>query len=47
MGLINSQEDENIEIAKEMLSLGLDIDQICEVTKLSKEAVIKIAMENN
>ena len=46
MGLINSQEDENVQIAKEMLSLGIDIEQVCEITRLSREAVEKIAKEN-
>ena len=47
MGLINSKEDENIQIAKEMLSLGIDIEQVCEISMLSKEAVEKIAKEGN
>ena len=46
MGLINSQEDENVQIAKEMLSLGIDIEQVCEITRLSRETVEKIAKEN-
>ena len=46
MGLINSKEDENVQVAKEMLSLGIDIEQVCEITKLSREAVEKIAKEN-
>ena len=47
MGLINSKEDENVQIAKEMLTLGIDIDQVCNLTKLSKEAILKIAEEIN
>ncbi len=46
MGLINSKENENVQIAKEMLSLGIDIEQVCEITKLSKEAIEKIIQEN-
>ncbi len=46
MGLINSKEDENVQVAKEMLSLGIDIEQVCEITKLSREAVERIIQEN-
>ena len=43
MGLVHSQGNENVEMAREMLELGLDIDQICQITKLSKEEVEKLA----
>ncbi len=45
MGLLHSEENENEELAKEMLTLGLDIEQICQITKLSKEEVEKLAEE--
>lgn len=42
MGILNNQENENTELAKEMFDLGLDIEQICKITKLSKEEIEKL-----
>lgn len=47
MGLLNSKENENVELAKNMLELGIDIGQIAEITGLSKEEVIKILNGDN
>lgn len=46
MGLLHNKENENIDLAKQMLNLGLDIEQICEITKLSKEEIEQIINEN-
>ncbi len=47
MGLVHSQNEENIIIAKELLSLGIDVEQICQVTKLTKEEVLNLANNNS
>lgn len=47
MGLLNSKENENVELAKNMLELGIDIGQVAEITGLSKEEVIKILNGDN
>lgn len=46
MGLLHNKENENIDLAKQMLSLGLDIEQICEITKLSKEQIQQLLKED-
>lgn len=46
MGLLNSQENENIDIAKNMLAIGIDIDQVCQLTNLSREEIERIIEEN-
>ncbi len=46
MGIINNQDEENTKLAKEMLTLGIDIEQICQITKLTKEEVEKLAKES-
>lgn len=45
LGLIHNKENENVQLAKEMLSLGLDLDQICQVTNLKKEELQKLLDE--
>ena len=45
MGLIHNKENENVQLAKEMLSLGLDLDQICQVTNLKKEELKELLDE--
>ena len=47
MGLLNSKENENVELAKNMLDLGIDIEQVAEITGLSKEEVVKLLNGNN
>lgn len=47
MGLLNSKENENVELAKNMLDLGIDIEQVAQITGLSKEEVIKILNGDN
>lgn len=47
MGVIHNKENENIQLAKEMLSLGIDLDQICQVTHLQKEELQKLINETN
>ena len=46
MGLLNSKENENVELAKNMLDLGIDIEQVAEITGLSKEEVVKLLNGN-
>lgn len=47
MGLIHNKENENVQLAKEMLSLGLDLDQICQVTHMEKEELQELVDETN
>ena len=42
MGLLNSRGKENEDLAKNMLELGLDIEQISKLTGLSKEEIGKL-----
>ena len=44
-GKIEGAKEKSIEIAKEMLKKQIDIDLICEITKLTKEEVEKITKE--
>ena len=44
-GRIEGAKENSIEIAKEMIKKGLDINLISEVTKLSKEEIEKIVKE--
>lgn len=41
----NGRLEEKIEIAKELLKIGVPIDQIVQATKLSKEKIEKISKE--
>ena len=41
----SGRKEEKIEIAKELLKIGVPIDQIVQVTKLSKEKIEKISKE--
>ena len=41
----SGRKEEKIEIAKEMLKKRIDIDLICEITKLNKEEIEKISKE--
>ena len=41
-GLYQGKKEEKIEIAKNMLKLGVELDIICKATELSKEEVEKI-----
>ena len=39
MGLLQNRKNEDEEVAREMLELGLDIEQISQITGLSKEEI--------
>ena len=41
-GKIKGAKEKSIEIAKEMLKKKLDIELICEITKLTKEEIEKL-----
>ena len=43
--LYREYTEEKIEIAKEKLKKRIDIDLICEITKLNKEEIEKISKE--
>ena len=47
MGLLNSKENENVELAKNMLDLGIDIEQVAQITGLPKEEVVRLLNGNN
>ena len=42
VGIAAGRKEEKIEIAKEMLKKGLDIEMICDITKLTKEEIEKL-----
>ena len=42
MGLLDSRENENMQIAKQLLNMGIDIDQVCQITKITKEEAEKM-----
>ena len=44
-GKIEGAKGKSIEIAKELLKIGVPIDQIVQATKLSKEKIEKISKE--
>jgi predicted transposase/invertase (TIGR01784 family) len=46
-GFDSGKKEQNIEIVKESLLNGLDIDIISKITKLSKEEINKIIKDNN
>ena len=41
-GMINAKNEEKIEIAKQLLKMGLTVEQIKEATKLSQEEIKKL-----
>ena len=47
MGLLHSKENENVELAKNMLELGIDIEQVAQITGLSKEEVVRLLSDTN
>ena len=47
MGLIHNKENENVQLAKEMLALGLDLEQICQVAHIEKEELQKLLKQSN
>ena len=41
----DGRKDKSIEIVKEMLKRKLDVDLICEITKLTREEINNISKE--
>lgn len=39
MGLLQNRKNEDEEVARDMLEIGLDIEQISQITGLSKEEI--------
>lgn len=39
MGLLQNRKNEDEEVAREMIELGLDVEQISQITGLSKEEI--------
>ena len=42
MGLLQNRKNEDEDVAREMLELGLDIEQISQITGLSVEEIEKL-----
>ena len=42
MGLLQNRKNEDEDVAREMLELGLDIEQISQITGLSVEKIKKL-----
>ncbi len=45
MGLLQSRRDDDINIVTDMLNIGLELEQISEITGLSIEEIEKIDKE--
>ena len=46
MGLLQNRKNEDEEVARDMLEIGLDIEQISQITGLSKEEIEELEKEN-
>lgn len=42
MGLLQNRKNDDENVARDMLELGLDIEQISQITGLSKEEIDKL-----
>ena len=46
MGLLQKRKNEDEEVARDMLEIGLDIEQISQITGLSKEEIEELEKGN-
>lgn len=46
MGLLQNRKNEDEEVARDMLEIGLDIEQISQITGLSKEEIEELEKSN-
>ena len=46
MGLLQNRKNEDEEVARDMLEIGLDIEQISQITGLSKEEIEELEKRN-
>ena len=46
MGLLQNRKNEDEEVARDMLEIGLDIEQISQITGLSEEEIEELEKGN-
>lgn len=46
MGLLQNRKNEDEEVARDMLEIGLDIEQISQITGFSKEEIEELEKGN-